>query len=293
MQPEPGEEALRRRSNLLVLLGLAAFVLGLLVVYVITSDDDDGGGGGGGNADTVEVLVAGEELAAGARGDDILAQGRFRTERVNVNDRAPDALTAPSQLSGQVLTLTFAEGEQIRAEGLRSLGGPRAEIPEGFEAVSVDVGFVAGGANTIQPGDRVNVFLVIPATVEFQGVDDSGQLVAAPPPYAMPRTELLLTNTLVLDVQVGTSPLQVSQPQQPGSTPSTGGSGTIVVLAVDTVDAEKVVFGSAVNGADLYLSRVRLDENGNPSPPAGATPGQDFFTILAEEAGEAFSRSNG
>ncbi len=281
---------MRRRSNLLVLLGLAAFVLGLLFVYVITSDDDDDGGGGGG--DTVEVLVANEELAAGARGDDILRDGRFRLERVNIGDRAADALTAPSQLSSQVLTLTFAEGEQIRTSGLRSLGGPRAEIPEGFEAVSVQVGFVAAGANTIQPGDRVNVFLVLPARVDFQEVTEDGQTQAAPAPYGSPRAELLLTNTLVLDVQVGTSNLQVSQPQQ-GEAATGSASDTVVVLAVDTLDAEKVIFATNATGSDLYLSRVRLDGEGNPAPPLPSTPGQDFFTILTEEASAAFQRTNG
>lgn len=267
---------MRRRSNLLVLLGLASFVLGLLAVYVITSDDEDGGGGTAA-ADTVEVILAAEDLSAGALGEDILRAGRYRTERVSVAEKQTDALVAPSQLSGQVLTLSFREGEQIRSSGLRSLGGPRAEIPEGFEAVSVNVGFVAGGANTIQPSDRVNVFLVGPAP-------SGGQ-------EATPRAELLLTNALVLDVQVGASPLQVSQPQQPGATGASGGS-IIMVLALDTVDAEKVIFGSTAEGSSLYFSRVRVDADGNPSPPVGSTAGIDFGTILAEEAGAAFQRSN-
>jgi len=273
---------LRRRSNLLVLLGLASFVLGLLAVYVITEDDDDGGGGGA-SAETVEVLVAGEDLSAGTLGESILNDGRFRIERVSIADKQVDALVAPSQLSSTVLTLSFREGEQLRSSGLRSLGGPRAEIPEGFEAVSVTVGFVAGGANTIQPADRVNVFLVSSAT----GTNEDGA-----PNFVVPRAELLLTNALVLDVQQGTSPLQVSQPQQPGGTAQAGGA-LIVVLALDTIDAEKVIFGSQASGAALYLSRVRLDGEGNPTPPVAATAGIDFGTILAEEAGAAFQRSNG
>lgn len=280
---------MRRRSNLLVLLGLAAFVLGVLVVYVVTNDDDSGGDAAPG---TVEVLVAGEDLSAGALGEDILRAGRFRTERVTAAERQPDALVAPSQLSNQVLTLSFREGEQLRTSGLRSLGGPRAEIPEGFEAVSFNVDFVAGGANTIQPSDRVNVFLVIPGTLSATAVNPAGQTQAVPPPFTTPRAELLLTNALVLDVQQGASPLQVSQPQQPGTTQATGGS-LIVVLALDTVDAEKVIFGSQADGSSLYLSRVRLDGDGNPSPPVAGTAGIDFGTILAEEAGAAFQRSNG
>jgi Flp pilus assembly protein CpaB len=277
----------RRRSNLLVLLGLASFVVGLLAVYLITSDDDDDGGGGG--DESVEVLVAAEDLDAGTRGDDVLSGGLYRVERVADAERQADALTVPSQLSGQVLTLAFAEGEQIRTAGLRNIGGgARAQIPEGFEAVAVTVDFVAGGASTIIPGDRVNAFFVVdgsPSNIP------AGESAAAPLPFAKPRAELLLTNALVLDVQTGTAPLQVSQPSDPALA-SSAGSSLIVVLAVDTFDAEKVIFSSTAPGASLYLSRVRLDDEQNPSPPVQSTPGQDFDTILTEEAGAAFSRSN-
>jgi len=277
---------LRRRSNLLVLLGLVSFVLGLLAVYLVTGDDEDGGEA---SPDTVEVLVAADDLGAGELGDDIIESGRYRLERVSLAEKQADALVAPSQLSNTALTLTFTEGEQLRTSGLRSLGGTRAQIPEGFEAVSVTVPFVSGGASTIIPGDRVNVFTVLGADAAAPAVGAGGEVAA--PAFAAPRAELLLTNTLVLDVQQGTAPLQVSQPAE-GSTaqPSSGGS-LIFVLAVDTIDAEKVIF--AVTSGQLYLSRVRVDDEGNPAPPVASTPGVDFGTILAEEAGNAFQRSNG
>lgn len=277
---------MRRRSNLLVLLGLVSFVLGLLAVYLVTGDDEDGGEA---SPDTVEVLVAADDLGAGELGDDIIESGRYRLERVSLAEKQADALVAPSQLSNTALTLTFTEGEQLRTSGLRSLGGTRAQIPEGFEAVSVTVPFVSGGASTIIPGDRVNVFTVLGADAAAPAVGAGGEVAA--PAFAAPRAELLLTNTLVLDVQQGTAPLQVSQPAE-GSTaqPSSGGS-LIFVLAVDTIDAEKVIF--AVTSGQLYLSRVRVDDEGNPAPPVASTPGVDFGTILAEEAGNAFQRSNG
>ena len=280
---------MRRRSNLLVLIGLAAFVLGLVAVYLITGDDDDDGGGG--DSDTVTVLVASEDLSAGALGEDVIREQRYREERVSVSDRQPDAVIAPSQLSSSVLTLNFAEGEQLRTSGLRSLGGPRAEIPEGFEAVSITVPFVAGGANTIQPSDRVNVFTVFPSERTSAANDADG--VAEPLPFRTPRTELLLTNTLVLDVQLGTAPLQVSQPPETGAAAPSRANTLVMVLAVDTLDAEKLIFANSTSGSQLYLSRVRLDGDGNPTPPVESTPGVDFGNILAEEAGVAFRRSNG
>lgn len=282
---------MRRRSSLLVIIGLVSFVLGLLAVYVVTTDED-GDGGSASGSDTVDVLVATEALTAGARGDEVIADGGVATERINRADLQADALVTQSQLSNTVLTLNFADGEQIRSSGLRTLGGVRPPIPEGFEAVAVDIELVAAGANTIIPGDRVNVFLVAPALVAGVGTTAEGETVTFP--TATPRSELLLTNTLVLDVQPGPAPLTVAQSSDPALAASAPTSGTlIVVLALNTKDAEKVIFSSTATGLELYLSRVPLDEEGNGPAPAGPTSGVDAGSVLAEEADSAFGRSNG
>jgi Flp pilus assembly protein CpaB len=274
----------RRRSNLLVLLGLASFVLGLVAVYLITGDDDDGGGGG---TDRASVLVATEDIPAGALGDDVIASGAVQVIEIDRADAQVDALTSASQLSGSRLTQLFPEGEQIRLAGIASLGGPRAQIPEGFEAVALDIGFVAGGANTIAPNDRVNVYLQRSGGVTAS-IDVDGNLAAG----AGDAVQLLLTNVLVLDVPATAANLTISQPTDPAA--AGGASDSIVVIvAVDTIDAEKVIFGSSTDGNELYLSRVRLDDDGNPPPPAAGDPaGRSLENILTEAAADAFARSN-
>jgi Flp pilus assembly protein CpaB len=276
----------RRRSNLLVLLGLASFVLGLVAVYLITGDDDDGGGAGGGR---VPVLVATEDVEAGTLGDEIVAAGSVEVREVDLEARAPDALTSLSQLSGTRLTQLFPEGEQIRSGGIATLGGARAQIPEGFEAVALSIDFVAGGANTVIPNDRVNVFLH-QTTGGTSNVDEEGNVVAT---QTSERVQLLLTNVLVLDVQRGTPNLAISQPSDPAQAAASASGPLVVVVAVNTVDAEKVIFGSSASGSSLYLSRVRVDDEGNPAPPAAGDPaGRSLENILAESAQEAFTRSN-
>jgi Flp pilus assembly protein CpaB len=274
----------RRRSNLLVLLGLASFVLGLVAVYLITGDDDDGGGGG---TDRVAVLVATEDIEAGSLGDDVIASGAVEVQQIDVDELQVDALTSASQLSGSRLTQLFPEGEQIRAAGIASLGGPRAQIPEGFEAVALDIDFVAGGANTIAPNDRVNVYLQqAEASVT---VDADGNLASGGG-----RVQLLLTNVLVLDVPPTAANLTISQPAEPtAAASSSSGSSIVVIVAVNTVDAEKVIFGSTASDNSLYLSRVRLDDEGNPPPPAAGTDGgRSLENILAQSAADAFAESN-
>lgn len=276
---------MRRRSNLLVLLGLASFVLGLIAVYLITGDDDDGGGGGGTNR--VSVLVATEDIPAGSLGDEVIGSGAVEVVQIDADEAQVDALTSASQLSGSRLTQLFPQGEQIRLAGVVSLGGPRAQIPEGFEAVALDIDFVAGGANTIAPNDRVNVYLE-QSDLASVDIDEEGSLTAG----VSGRVQLLLTNVLVLDVPPTPANFTISQPAEPGAGSTSGGS-IVVIVAVNTVDAEKVIFGSTAENSELYLSRVRLDDGGNPPPPSsGNAEGRSLENILAQTAAEAFAQSN-
>ena len=270
-----------RRSNLLVLAGIAFFVVGVAVVALLSRDT---GNGSSRAAGTVDVLVAKEDIPPGTNGDDAITKVEVR--RVNASDRQPDALSTPSQLSNQIFTLKFSKGEQIRSGGLkvRSIS-PSVQVPAGKEAIAVDVPFVAGGAGYLAPGDLVNVYQVIPAPI--QNVAGG----AAELPYSTPRTQLVLTNVKVIDVQQQVAALG-------GATPATNQTGIVsrpagtadrltVLLALDAIDAEKVIFGSATTGVNLYLTRV-----GDQAAAAGPTPGRDFFNIFGEEPQVANARDH-
>jgi Flp pilus assembly protein CpaB len=269
-----------RRSNLLVLAGIAFFVVGVVIVALLARDD---GNGTSRAAGTVDVLVAKEDIAAGTNGDD--ATSKVEVRRVNASDRQPDALSTPSQLSNQIFTLKFSKGEQIRSGGLkvRSIS-PSVQVPDGKEAIAIDVPFVAGGAGYLAPGDLVNVYQVIPAPVQNVGGG------TADLPYSTPRTQLLLTRVRVIDVQQQVAALGGS------TTPTTNQTGVVsrpsstvgtltVLLALDAIDAEKVIFGSSSTGVNLYLTRV-----GDQADASGPTPGRDFFNIFGESPEVANAR---
>lgn len=269
-----------RRSNLLVLAGIAFFVVGVVIVALLSRDD---GNGSARPAGTVDVLIAKEDIAAGTNGDDVIANVEVR--RVNSTDRQPDALSTPSQLSNQIFTLNFSKGEQIRSGGLkvRSIS-PSVQVPEGKEAIAVDVSFVAGGAGYLAPGDLVNVYQVIPAAIS-----------AAPPaeelPFSTPRTQLVLTNVRIIDVQQQVAALSgtTAASAQTGivSRPTTTADHLTVLLALDATDAEKVIFGSATTGVSLYLTRV-----GDQAAPSGPTPGRDYTNIFGESPEVAYARDH-
>jgi Flp pilus assembly protein CpaB len=267
-----------RRSNLLVLAGIAFFVVGVVIVALLSRDSGDGSARAAG---TVDVLVAKEDIPAGTNGDDAISKVEVR--RVNASDRQPDALSTPSQLSNQIFTLKFSKNEQIRSGGLkvRSIS-PSVQVPEGKEAVAVDVPFVAGGAGYLAPGDLVNVYQVIAAPP---------QGTTAEPPYPTPRTQLMLTNVKVIDVQQQVAALgntaQASSQTGIVSRPSSNAEHLTVLLALDAIDTEKVIFGSSTSGINLYLTRV-----GDQAAPSGPTPGRDYQNIFGESPEVANARDH-
>jgi Flp pilus assembly protein CpaB len=276
-----------RRSNQLVLAGVAFFVVGVVIVLLLARDD---GGGSSGGSDTTPVLVAKSDIASGTKGSDAIAN--VEVKQVKLSEKQATALTAPSQLSNSRITASFAKGEQILQSGVTPALAS-VEAPKGFEAVPVRVPFVGGGAGYIGPGDYVNVYQVYPGVVTAANASPDAPTPTLP--YSTPRTELLLTKILVLDVNTqiaalgggATTPTTLSVQTRPTEASSVS-APTIVVLALKTADAEKVIFGSQTDNLLLYVTKV--DKDGTP---AGPTPGEDYLTILQQEANDALAASGG
>src|SRR3546814_9656250 len=65
------------------------------------------------------------------------------------------------------------------------------DVPEGHDAVAVQIDFVPGAAGYVSAGDRINLYGVYPIAVTDR---------------VTPRVELLLTNVAVLDVDTTIAP---------------------------------------------------------------------------------------
>ena len=249
---------MRNRSNLLVLLGIAFFVVGGIIVYVLTGDDN-GSGSGSSTQGPVTVIVATADIPAGSLANEAIDQGALKETQVPVGQLSPGAVQSLNQLEGATFTQGFAKDQQILSAGLQSLN--RAfKVPEGFEAISVQIDFVAGGAGYVSAGDRINLFGAYGSNYPIEG-------------KTVPRAELLLTNIQVLDVDL-------TIPSRRGSTDpnvarATGDTVTYL-LAVRTADAEKIVFTTEFES--LYVTLTADD-----APPAGPTPGSSTDNALSVE----------
>lgn len=257
---------MRRRPNTLVLLGVAFFVVGILSVYLLLRNDDNGGGSSA--ATQVTVIVGTVDIPAGSLADDLIASGRLDAITIPGAELTPGAVQSLNQLAGAEFVQGFAKEQQITSSGLR-LQNRTFTIPDGYEAVAVQIDFVAGGAGYVNPGDRINLY---------------GLYSTAAAGRPAPRAELLLTNVEVLDVDLTIPPRRGS-----GTTDSAqaaaraSGSSVTYLLALRTLDAEKVIFTTEF--ASFYASLTA-----DNAPPAGPTPGVDADNVLSEEPNAAAAR---
>jgi Flp pilus assembly protein CpaB len=256
----------RRRSNLLVLLGIAFFVVGAVIVYLLTNDSNDSA------TDTaiapVSVVVGTEDIEAGSLADDLIAAGKLTTIEIPASELSPGAIQSLDQLAGAEFVQGFLKDLQITASGLQ-LQNRTFEIPEGYEAVAVQLDFVPGVAGYVNPGDLINLY---------------GLYSGAVGDRLTPRAELLLTNVEVLDVDLSIPPRRGTaavDPSQPAAQRASG-SAVTYLLALRTEDAEKVIYTTEF--ANFYATLTR-DE----APAAGPTPGRDADTVLSEEPNVAFN----
>ncbi len=254
---------MRQRSNLIILFGIAFFIVGGAIAYLVLNDDDGGSTSNrqAGVAD-VSVLVATDDIPAGTLGSDVIDQGLLETDTVAAGSQPVGALTSAAGLDNQIFAVGVSKGDVITSAQIATRSLSNITIPEGFDGVAVTIDYTNGGAGYVAPGDTVNVYGVYGG-----GSTGDAGLVADGAP--VPRTELALTNVLVLDVsaQQGTS-VQTTDAADPNATVARQALSTPLtyLLALRTTDAERIVQLSTF--ADLYLSLTADD-----APNAGDTPG--------------------
>lgn len=230
-----------KRSNMLVAVGLVVFLLGGAIVMLALRNDNgnDTAVAATNSADSRTVLVAGEDLAAGASGADLVSSGKVRTETASAAS-APDAVTSPADLVGKVLALPVKKGEVVR---LGSLRAETIKIPDGKQAVAVQVDFIPGVAGQVGPGDLVNVYANVTKSAD--------------PAQKVPFTKLLLGNVEVLKVSEAPPPAAPTTPTtvNPLAAPvASSGTPLVFLVAVDQAQAEKVIFSAS--NQKLYAALV-------------------------------------
>jgi pilus assembly protein CpaB len=240
-----------KRSNLIVTLGLAVFIVGAAATYLVVRSSDDGVSS---SANKVSVLVAAKPIPAGTTGTNIVTQGMLKTKAVDATAKPATAISDASQLAGKTVTLGVAEGQVLTLDQFQQaqtrIG--TLKIPEGKTALALQLANVPGVAGFAGAGDHINIYGVIKP-----GSD---------PKNPQGASHLILQNTEVLNVNGTTLAATQGQP---------GGTGLLYLLAVSPAEAERLIYLSTFES--LYFSLVAKD-----APPVGPTPGSSIADALRQ-----------
>lgn len=260
---------MRQRSNLIILFGIAFFLIGGAIVFLVLNDDDDDAPSASSGQSEVTVFVAADQIPANTLGSTVIEEGLLTTEQVPAGAQPVGAITSAGGLDNQIFAVSVDEGDVITSSQLATRSLSNIQVPEGFDGVALTIPYTAGGAGYVAPGDTVNVYGL------FGQSDDAAGLATPPPGDAsprLPRTELILTNVVVLDVsaQQGTSVSASDDDDSVGR--GQPDSSLTYLLALRPADVERVVQASEF--ADLYLSLMA--EN---APNADDTPGSDGGSV--------------
>jgi Flp pilus assembly protein CpaB len=240
-----------KRSNLIVTLGLAVFIVGAAATYLVVRSSDDGATS---SASKVPVLVATKPIPAGTTGTAVVTGGMIKTKGVDVASKPSTAITDASQLAGKTVTLGVAEGEVLTLDQFQAaqtrIG--TLKIPDGKTALALSLNNVPGVAGFAGAGDHVNIYGVIKPDSDPKNPEGAVHLI-------MQNTEILNVNGANLVAAQG----------QPG------GVGLVYLLAVSPIEAERLIFLSSFQ--QLYFSLVSKD-----AATVGATPGSSIVDALKQ-----------
>ncbi|MGQ0743788.1 MAG: Flp pilus assembly protein CpaB [Acidimicrobiales bacterium] len=236
-----------KRSNLLLVIGLAVFVLGAATTYLLVRDDSSAPAPGSGRS---AVLVAAKEIPAGTSGSEAVESGLVQTRSVVDTARPATALSDSSQLIGRIAVLGVPAGAVLTSEQFAQaqtrIGTLR--IPDGKTALALSLDQAPGVGGFAGAGDRINVYGMVKASVEAKG---------------LPAVHLVLQNVEVLNVN-GTAV---------ATNPGAASGQLMYLVAVSPAEAERLIFLTTFE--KLYFSLVASDQ-----APVASTPGATLNDAL-------------
>lgn len=219
----------------------------------------------------VTGYVATGEIEAGTLIDSAIQQGLVEERPVPRSLVAPGAITDLSQVQGRLVNATILPGDQL-VVGRFAAPGDGVQvltIPEGHQAMSVEVGVPPGVAGYVNKGDHVSVlaFLTVPT-------EDDDETTTTTDPAAgtitteqatEERSQYVLQDVEVLAVgqRVVTPPAEEGQTQAPQPVTS-----VLATFAVTPDEAERLLYAN--QAGVLWMTLLPKDET-DPVVTSGRT----------------------
>lgn len=256
----------------LVLAGVAVFFIWRYVNDVEEQVRQD--------QELVEVYVATRSIPEGTRADAAISQGLIQRDEIPRVNRPENAITALEQIDGLAAVDPIIAGEVILQA---RFGDPTSqavefEIPEGLQAISVQVGVPAGVAGFVRPGDRISVIAHIaaaPPTAPVIGPDGNPVEVEGDGPSET-RSQFLVQDVQVLSL--GRRVLVQTEQGEQDSVQQT--ESVLATIAVTDEQAEQLVFAINEGEGDNSLYFTLLPDGYE----ADDTPGRTFENLFTPSA---------
>lgn len=223
----------------------------------------------------VEVYVASDTIPQGTRAENAIAQNLIEVDELPQGNRPAGAITQLEQISGLAAASDILPGEVIIQARFADPASQAVEfeIPEGLQAISLEVEIPPGVAGFVQPGDGISVIahIDVPDAVE-PVIGPDGTLVEPAEPVdgaEETRSQFIVQGVEVL--AVGRRVL-VTNEQGEEQDAVTQTESVLATVAVTDQQAEQLVF--AINEGSLYFTL--LPEDYEP----GDTPGRTFDNLF-------------
>lgn len=192
-------------------------------------------------AQTFPVVVATKPLPAGQA----IPADALRVEQLTINPTGAFKETAP--LAGRVPVIDLGEGSPL-LEG-QLVSGLALRVAEGERAVAVKADEVMGVGNRVQPGDFVDVFLMLKS--DSKDIDRS-------------QARLLLSRKRVLAFGSASVDGLTSKADKNGNSPQRAEAARTAVLAVPVDDVNRLAL--AENSGRLLLALRNPTDMSEPDP---------------------------
>lgn len=253
---------------MLVVIGVILFIAGSAIAYASVQ-------GATKNSNTTSTaapvsysaVVAKSNIPAGTTGQAMEAEGLVAIEPIPAKSYLPTDLTSLQGLTDEVLKSPVQKGQAINSTEL-TVSTQAISIPQGLDAMAVDISGAQNLAGYLQPGSHVDIY----ANITKMSAGGAPGISATIP---IPCNELAMTNIEVMDVS-STSPsldgtkAPTGSTAAAGSTPRTVPGAETLLLALTPAQARSLEFLSQ----DESISVVQPDQETNP-PTIGQCIGTD------------------
>lgn len=259
---------MKKQTMMLVLIGVILFIAGSAIAYAsVQGAKKNANPPATGTPVSYSAVVAKANIPAGTTGQAMESEGLVALQLVPAKSYLATDLTSLQSLTDEVLNAPVQKGQAINSSEL-TVSTQAISIPQGLDAMAVDISGAENLAGYLQPGSHVDIYANITKI-------SSGGTPGISATIPIPCTELAMSNIEVMDVS-STSPslagtkAPVGSSSSPGSTPRNVPGSETLLLALTPAQTRTLQFLSQ----DESISVVQPDQETNP-PPIGQCIGTD------------------